>query len=53
MDVLNMDLQQRLSIAVSNAAKILPKDVGDQLLAMLTYQALGTVATVVGIWAGS
>lgn len=53
MDVLNMSLQQRLTITVSKAAKILPKDIGDQLLAMMTFKALATVATVVGIWAGA
>lgn len=53
MDVLNMNLQQKLTVAVSKTAKILPKDIGDQLLSMMTYQALATTATVVGVWAGA
>lgn len=49
MDVLNMNLQQKLTIAVSKAAKILPKDIGDHLLFIMTHQAFAALGTSLGI----
>lgn len=48
MNVLNMDMQQKLEVSITKAAKMLPGDVGQQLLAMLTPQALATMAAITG-----
>ena len=51
MNVSNMDMQQKPELSITRAAKILPGDVGQQLLAMLTPSALATMAAIIGIWA--
>lgn len=53
MDVSKLDLTGRLQIAVSKAAKLLPADVGSQLLAMVSPEALATMAGIIVVWAGS
>jgi len=53
MNVSNMDMQQKLELAIIKAAKLLPGDVGEQLLAMLTPSALATMAAIAGVWAGA
>ncbi|VYT98835.1 hypothetical protein [Metakosakonia massiliensis] len=53
MDVIRMDLQSKLQVVLTKAASLLPSDVGEQLLAMITPQALATMAGVVVIWAGA
>ncbi len=53
MNVANMDMHQKLELAITKAAKLLPGDVGEQLLAMLTPSALATMAAITGVWAGA
>ncbi|WP_312042533.1 hypothetical protein [Erwinia sp.] len=53
MDVFPNDIQSKLELVFSKAAALLPADVGQQLLAMLTPSALATMAGVIVIWAGS
>lgn len=53
MDVIRMDLPSKLRVVLTKAASLLPSDVGEQLLAMVTPQALATMAGVVVIWAGA
>lgn len=44
MDVIPNDIQSRLQLVISKAAALLPSDVGQQLLAMVTPSALATMA---------
>jgi len=53
MDVVRLDLQARLKIVLTKAASLLPADVGQQLLALITPQALATMAGIVVLWAGA
>ncbi|WBF45984.1 hypothetical protein [Serratia rubidaea] len=53
MDVIRMDLQSKLQVVLTKAASLLPSDVGEQLLAMVTPQALATMAGVVAVWASA
>lgn len=53
MDVAHLNLQSRLEIVLTKAAALLPADVGQQLLAMITPQALATMAGIVVVWAGA
>ncbi|WP_458022134.1 hypothetical protein [Kosakonia sp. BK9b] len=48
-----MDLQTKLKTTLTKAAVILPYDFGQQLLALITPQALATMAGVIVLWAGS
>jgi hypothetical protein len=43
----------KTGVVLTKAASLLPSDVGEQLLAMVTPQALATMAGVVVIWAGA
>ncbi|WP_234455752.1 hypothetical protein [Kosakonia sp. LAM2021] len=53
MDVVRLDLQAKLKIVLTKAASLLPADVGQQLLALITPQALATMAGIVVLWAGA
>lgn len=53
MNVSSMDSQARLKTTITKAAALLPYDVGQQLLALVTPQALATMAGVIVLWAGS
>lgn len=53
MDVTRLDLQARLHVVLTKAATLLPADIGQQLLSLITPQALTTMATIVVIWAGA
>lgn len=53
MNVNTMDLQGKLQVSMTKAAALLPANVGQHLLALITPQALATMAGIVVIWAGS
>lgn len=53
MEVIPSDIQSRLQLVISKAAVLLPSDVGQQLLAMVTPSALATMAGVIVVWAGA
>ena len=53
MNVNTMDLQGKLQVSMTKAAALLPAEVGQHLLALITPQALATMAGIVVIWAGS
>ncbi len=53
MDVTSLNLQSRLEVVLTKAAMLLPTDVGQLLLSMITPQALVTMAGVVVVWAGA
>nr|WP_315079353.1 hypothetical protein [uncultured Kosakonia sp.] len=53
MDVNQLDLQAKLQIVITRAASLLPSDIGQYLLALITPQALATIATIVMVWAGA
>ena len=48
-----MDLQERLKITLTESASILSENVGQHFLALVTPQALSTMAGIVVIWAGA
>lgn len=48
-----MDLQTKLQVVLTKTAALLPGDVGQQLLAMITPQSLAIMAGVVVVWAGA
>lgn len=53
MNVNMMDLQGKLQVSITKTATLLPAEVGQHLLALITPQALATMAGIVVIWAGS
>ena len=53
MDTTSLNLQSRLEIVLTKAAARLPYEMGQQLLAMISPQALATMAAIVVVWAGA
>ncbi|GGD26631.1 hypothetical protein ACP26F_02750 [Franconibacter pulveris 1160] len=53
MDVQNLDLQARLRVVLTKTAALLPADIGQQLLAIISPQSLAVMASVITIWAGA
>lgn len=53
MDITSLNLQSRLEIVLTKAAARLPYEIGQQLLAMISPQALATMAAIVVVWAGA
>ncbi|MGY5958652.1 Holin [Kosakonia sp. BK9b] len=53
MDVTHLDLQAKLRLVLIKAATLVPADVGQQLLALITPQSLATMAGIVVLWAGA
>lgn len=53
MDVTRLDLQAKLRLVLTKAAALLPADVGQQLLALITPQSLATMAGIVVLWASA
>lgn len=53
MDITTMDLPARLEASIIKAARLLPEDIGNQLLALTSPAALATMAATVVLWAGS
>jgi len=53
MDITTMDLPARLEASIIKAARLLPEDIGKQLLALTSPAALATMAATVVLWAGS
>lgn len=53
MDVNNLNLQSRIEIVLTKAAALLPYEMGQQLLAMISPQTLATMAAIVVVWAGA
>ncbi|WP_172731404.1 hypothetical protein [Pluralibacter gergoviae] len=52
MNVNTKDLQGKLQVSMTKAAALLSANVGQHLLALITPQALATMAGMVVIWAG-
>ncbi|WP_245912288.1 hypothetical protein [Mixta gaviniae] len=53
MEAIPGDIQSRLQLVISKAAVLLPADIGQQLLAMVTPSTLATMAGVIVVWAGA
>ncbi|MGK3126860.1 hypothetical protein ACCY16_22360 [Candidatus Pantoea formicae] len=53
MEVTGLNLQSRLELVLSKAAALLPLESGQQILAMMTPQAMATMAAIVVAWASA
>jgi hypothetical protein len=52
-NIASLTTEQKLKMVVERAAKLLPGEVGDQLLELVSPAALATMVGVVVVWAGS
>ncbi|MDK1235004.1 hypothetical protein [Cronobacter turicensis] len=53
MEVIRLNLSSKLDVVIRKTAVLLPADVGQHLLAVITPEALATMAGIVVIWAGA
>lgn len=53
MDITRLNLKSKLEIVILKVTKILPAEMGQQLMAMLTPQTLAIMAGVIVLWSGA